>query len=473
MKRRSPLTPASHRHTGHRKAQKGPAPRFKPVILPEPVTIERLSHDGRGIAHWQGKTMFVVGGLPGERVDVRLVAEQTRFTEAQVIAWQTQSPERQAPPCEHYDQCGGCQLQHLAPAAQLVQKQNTVLDQLARWASLEPQYLATPITSPSEGYRHRARLGVRTDRGGTVTLGFRRRRQNQLVDIEHCAVLAEPLNALLPPLREWLSALSPRDAVSHVELLLAEEGPALVIRQVKTLARTDRWGLANRLPTVAPEHIWFQPPKDELLVGVEGQEVDPRLSYQLPDFDVTLAFHPRDFTQVNATVNQRMVAQAVQWLAPQPGERVLDLFCGMGNFTLPLARSGARLVGLEGSATMVERGRQNARRNGLDVVFETANLADAGRTPGTLWRGGFRGGSSAPGPDAVLLDPPRDGAREILAPLAQLKPERLVYVSCNPATLARDAGELAVAGYDLQSLGVLDMFPHTEHVESMALFRRR
>ncbi|WP_347332165.1 23S rRNA (uracil(1939)-C(5))-methyltransferase RlmD [Marinimicrobium locisalis] len=435
--------------------------------MPDPQTVERLSHDGRGIVRWQGKTLFVAGALPGETVTVRLVGEQSRFAEGEVIDVVDASSERQPPPCRHYGTCGGCQLQHLNPRSQLAAKEQALLDQLQRGSKLSPKQLAPAIESSAEGYRQRARLGVWTEKDGTVTLGFRRKRERALTPIDSCEVLVPALNALLTPLKEWLKGLERAGAVSHIELLLADEGPAMVLRELKPLTPLDleRLGSAEAglkgLETL-DDRIWRQTEAPGLL-DVAGQPCDPRLHYGLPDFDLALAFHPQDFTQVNAGVNRAMVRQALDWLAPAPGEQILDLFCGMGNFTLPLARSGARVRGLEGSDRMVGRARENARRHGLSAEFAVANLA---RPDARLWPDG--------GPlDAVLLDPPREGARALMAPLAQLRPRRLVYVSCNPATLARDAGELAAAGYDLQSLGVLDMFPHTEHVESMALFVRR
>ncbi|WP_051235639.1 23S rRNA (uracil(1939)-C(5))-methyltransferase RlmD [Marinimicrobium agarilyticum] len=442
--------------------QQRPAARFQARVLPEPLAIERLSHDGRGIARWEGKTLFVAGALPGETVTVRLLGEQSRFAEGEVTEVLVPAAQRQTPPCRHYGTCGGCQLQHLAPRSQVAAKQQAVLDQLERQGKVRPKELVPAILSPSEGYRHRARLGVWTEKNGTVTLGFRRKRERTLTPIDACEVLAPALNALLAPLRGWLEGLERRDAVGHIELILSEEGPAMVVRELKALSPRDLQRLGTVGDGALGDRIWRQT-TSEGLSDLNGEPCDPRLHYGLPDFELDLAFHPQDFTQVNVEVNRAMVRQAVDWLAPQPGERVLDLFCGMGNFTLPLARSGAWVRGLEGSDAMVGRARENARRHGLEAEFDTANLA---RGDARLWPKGTP-------LDAVLLDPPRDGARELMAPLAQLRPRRLVYASCNPATLARDAGELATAGYDLQSLGVLDMFPHTEHVESMALFVRR
>lgn len=465
----------SRRPPGGRKGRPRSRPRAAPFTardLPGLFEVERLSHDGRGVARWEGKTLFVEGALPQEQVKVRLLGNQSRYAEGEALEYHNAAPERQTPPCRHYHQCGGCQLQHLTPEAQLEAKQTSLLEQLQRTAKLQPGHLVAPIASDSEGYRHRARLGVWYERGGEVTLGFRRKRQRELTPIDHCTVLAPELNRLLAPLKQWLSTLETRGAITHVEAMTGAPGPALVLREIKPLSPADQ-GRLHQLEADQDCVVWRQSGAASALLDSSGRPVDPRLSYFLPEDlsgglpgeALTLAFHPSDFTQVNPSVNQRMVQQAMDWLAVESGEKVLDLFCGIGNFTLPLARRGAQVLGLEGSQAMVERARDNARANGLtEARFEAADLTNTDlkrfkRTLGEV--------------DALLLDPPRDGARELIRGVGQLSPARVVYVSCNPATLARDAAELAAAGYHLQSLGVLDMFPHTEHMESMALFIRR
>lgn len=431
-------------------------------LLPEPLEIARLSHEGRGITHWGGKTLFVEDALPGEIVTVQLQREQSRYAEGQVAKLLTPSPERRQAPCIHYGDCGGCQLQHMAPEAQLLAKQAGLLEQLAR-CKVQPKELLAPISSPSQGYRHRARLGVWYERDGSVTLGFRRKGRRDLTAITDCRVLAPELNRLLSPLQGWLEGLRSRAAISHIELLASGGETALVLRELTPLKPVD----LDALESLSAEFdckIWRQASDQQALLDLTGQPCDPRLTYELPEFDVRLGFHPGDFVQVNPGVNRAMVTQAMTLLAPGPGQAILDLYCGMGNFTLPIARSGARVMGWEASRAMVERGRENASGNGLShAEFGWADLSK----PSARQLQGQMGELAG-----VLLDPPREGARSVLSCLAQLSPERLVYVSCNPATLARDAADLATQGYDLHVLGVLDMFPHTQHSESMALFLR-
>jgi len=455
---------AAHKGRGgfKRSGRARATPKATDRLLPEPFEIEGLSHEGRGIARWNGKTLFVEGALPGETVTVRLRREQSRHAEGQVVELLSRAPERRAAPCQHYEACGGCQLQHMAPEAQLETKQAGLLEQLAR-SGLQPRELLPAITSASEGYRHRARLGVWYQEDGPVILGFRRKGRRELTAISDCRVLAPKLNRLLPALQTWLSGLQSRKAISHIEALASGGEAALVLRELTPLSRSDLVTL-EALGSEFKCHIWRQTNDHEALLDLAGRPCDPRMSYTLPGFDVRLSFHPGDFVQVNPAINRAMVAQAMNLLDPRPGQTLLDLYCGMGNFSVPMARSGARVMGWEASQTMVDRGRENARANGLDNLdFGCADLArpSARRLKGQLGN-----------PDGVLLDPPREGARQLLPALAQLSPPRLVYVSCNPATLARDAADLAAQGYDLQALGVLDMFPHTQHSESMALFLR-
>jgi len=423
--------------------------------------IDRMSHDGRGITQWNNKTLFVDGALTGERISARLVEEHSRYADARVDQILASSADRQDPPCAHYALCGGCQLQHLNAAQQVSMKQAAVLEQLERWGGVTPKRVVPPILSSSEAYRRTARLGVWYEADGSVTLGFRQRHSKTLVQVDACLVLAPSLNRLLAPLKHWLTELRAVKAVTHIELIDSTQGSAMVVRNTKKLAEADLVNLAE----LARQHqvqVWLQSGEGSGLQDLSGAAVDPRLSYRLPAFDVTLAFHPQDFTQVNAQVNEQMVAQAVEWLALKGTERVLDLFCGIGNFTLPIARRCAEVVGMEAVDSMVQRGRENAAAQQMtNVQFIAADLAKTSenrlhQTCGKI--------------DAVLLDPPRDGAKEIITKLHQLSPKRIVYVSCNPATLARDAKVLVDAGYQLDSVGVMDMFPHTGHVESMALF---
>jgi 23S rRNA (uracil1939-C5)-methyltransferase len=426
-------------------------------------TIDRMSHDGRGITQWNGKTLFVEGTLTGERISARLVRDHARYAEARIDKLLDAAPERVEPICAHYSECGGCQLQHFDIEQQVAYKQAAVLQQLELWGGVKPKHILPPIRSAHQGYRRCARLGIDyTD--GEVTLGFRKRNSNQLVQVNLCSVLAPELNRLLAPIKTWLIELRAAQAVTHIELIHTEQKTAVVLRHVQPLTAVD----LQKLATLSAEWnftAWLQGSEAHQLQDVSGQNVDPRMSYRLSDYELELDFHPHDFIQVNPEVNARMVAQAVHLLALKGSERVLDLFCGIGNFTLPLARNCAQVIGIEAVDAMVQRGRENATKLGIqNAQFTAANL---------LTMTEHRLNQTCGKIDAVLLDPPRDGAKEIIAKLAQLSPKRIVYVSCNPATLARDAKVLVAAGYLLDSVGVLDMFPHTAHVESMALFIKR
>jgi len=424
------------------------------------LQVDRLGHDGRGIASWQGKTLFIQGALAGERVSARFVRDHTRFAEAVVDEVIFASDVRQEPPCPHYVTCGGCQLQHLQPEQQLLLKQSIVVEQMQRWGKQQVTRLLDPITSADHGYRNRARLGVWYETDGSVTLGFRQRQSNQLTDIARCLVLPDSLNALLGPVREWLTTEHTARAITHVELIAGEPQPAIILRHTKTPGERDWVGL-RLLEQSAACRIWMDDGSGTLK-DLFGNACDPRLFYRAGVEAPEIGWHPQDFVQVNSQVNTAMVAQAIKLLALKGRERVLDLFCGVGNFTLPLAAHCAEVVGVEAIESMVERGRENAALNGIDNArFIAADLTKLSVTQLKRHCGQI---------DALLLDPPRDGAKEILEHIGQLAIKRIVYVSCNPATLARDAGILAASGYQLKELGVMDMFPHTAHVESIALF---
>lgn len=434
-------------------------------------TIDRLSHDGRGVASLDGKTVFIDGALVGERVTARLVEDHARFIDARIDQLIESSAERVLPPCEHFASCGGCQLQYMQPSAQVEMKQKAVLEQLQRWGGVVPKKLLPPISAGDRAYRSRARLGVWYEDDGSVTLGFRQRYSNAITPISQCIVLVPELNALLAPLHKWLGELRAAKAVTHIELVKGQNQIVVILRHTKKLADADLEALAL-LEKQQACTVWLEPNGNQGLTDLAGQSCDPRLVYTVAG--VELAFHPQDFTQVNPEVNQQMVAQALELLDLKPADRVLDLFCGIGNFTLPIAQQCAEVVGIEAVESMVARGRENADRLQIgNAKFIAANLADMTHTQ--LQR---LGDMKAQEIAAILLDPPRDGAKDIIASILrlgaskQLSPKRIVYVSCNPATLARDSALLAEAGYRLEKLGVLDMFPHTSHVESMALFLR-
>ncbi|MCQ4312758.1 23S rRNA (uracil(1939)-C(5))-methyltransferase RlmD [Pseudomonas stutzeri] len=421
------------------------------------LNIERLANDGRGIAFLDGRTWFVEGALPGENVEARVLGARSQIVEARSERVLDASAPRRVEPCPHARVCGGCNLQHLAAADQLELKQRSLAEQLSRLAGIEPQIWATPLSGPEFGYRRRARLAVRWDnKARRLDVGFRAGASQDIVSIHECPVLVQPLQMLLPALLAVLQALDKPQAIGHVELF-SGTSEAVLVRHTVALADAD----LQRFKAFALEQgaqLWLQG---------EGQpqplESAYRLGYRLPAWDLELAWRPGDFVQVNAPVNEAMVAQALEWLVPEPGERVLDLFCGLGNFALPLARKGAEVIAVEGVEEMVERARTNAAHNGLENAhFYQADLSKP--LIEAQWaKGGFA---------AVLLDPPRDGALELARQMQTLGARRVVYVSCNPATLARDAAELVRQGFQLKRAGVLDMFPQTAHVEAMALFER-
>lgn len=442
--------------------------RRKQALPSEPIRcdIETLSHDGRGIARLEGKTQFVDGALSGETVMARYVGSRRRFDELRAQDVIDASDERVEPPCEFANLCGGCSLQHMAPDAQIAFKENTLREQFAHFGGIEPEEWVAPIRSASLGYRRKARLGVRfVPKRDSVLVGFREKRNSFLADIDRCVVLDPRIGDRITALRELLYSMDAYRTIAQIEVACGDDDAALVFRNMETLSTAD----VERLVAFGQTHdlhIYLQPKGPDTVHRIWPESSDrksERLSYQLVDDGLTMKFHPMDFTQVNAEINQNMIRQALDWLAPEPDDRVLDLFCGLGNFTLPLARRAAEVVGVEGDEAMVVRGRENAETNGLDNTrFHSADLqADFTHAP---WaREGF---------DRILIDPPRSGAQDVCQHMAAFGAKRIVYVSCNPATLARDAGTLVASGYRLIRAGVMDMFPHTTHVESMALFER-
>jgi len=438
----------------------------KKKLPQEPVErlIESLSHDGRGVAHDQGKTQFIEGALPGERVLARYTNKRRRFDELRTEEVLDGAPGRVEPPCPHAGICGGCSLQHLGSDAQIQFKESTLREQFAHFGGIAPEQWESPMRGPTLGYRRKARLGVRYVRKrDEVLIGFREKGNSFIADIDACAVLDPRVGTRLTDLRVLVRSLSVYESLPQIEVACGDDAVALVFRHLQPLTGEDR----ERLIQFGQAHdlqIYLQPGRPDSVHRIWPETGAERLSYRLASVDLELAFHPMDFTQVNAEINQKMVDRALEWLEPGPDDRVLDLFCGLGNFSLPMARHAGRVVGIEGDSAMVERGAENARANGLDnLSFGCANLqADFTAEP---WaRDGF---------DKILIDPPRSGALEIAEYLPAFGAKRIVYVSCNPATLARDAGVLVRQGYRLVRAGVMDMFPHTTHVESIALFERR
>ncbi len=394
---------------------------------------------------------------------VRVDRTHGRYLEGYAARIDEASSERRIPRCEHSERCGGCSLQYLDELAQPGHKQQAVLDQLERIARLKPQRVEPPLTSPAFGYRTRARLAVYFHRKQKQLLvGFREARSRQVIHLNQCPVLAPELESLIQPLQQLLLEMDARDRVSHLELLQGEDGPAVLFRHLQELSGED----LHRLQRFAENHLQqlYLQPGDSASVHCFWQRgEDSQLRYSLPRYSLSLAYQPLDFTQVNPVVNEAMVTQAMAWLAPQPGELVLDLFCGLGNFSLPAAKGGANVIGVEGSAAMVQRALENARTAGVDdISFHALDLTQPGQLQAIC----------EPGVDKVILDPPRAGATEVVAEICQLGPGSILYVSCDPATLARDAAQLRDRGYSLERLCTMDMFPQTGHIESMALFVR-
>jgi len=435
------------------------------------VVITALDQEGRGVARVGGKATFVEGALIGETVAVEILRSKPSYDLARMRELLAASPARTTPPCPWFGVCGGCSLQHLDPAAQVAVKQRVLEDALWHIGRVRAEQMLAPIHGITWGYRHRARLSVRdVPKKGGVLVGFRERKSTYVADMTSCLVLPPRISALLPALRALIGALSVHDRVPQIELAVGEATDenrgepvdVLVLRNLAPLTVTDEQALA----AFAARHgvyLYLQP-KGPASVH-QLQSPAPRLCYALPDFGVTLDFEPTDFTQVNASLNRVLVRRAIALLEPAPGERVADFFCGLGNFTLPIARRGAAVVGVEGSRTMIDRAQGNADRNGLSerARFVVADLFTATRES-----------IESLGPlDKILVDPPREGAVELVKALPEERLSRIVYVSCNPATLARDAAVLVhERGFTLAAAGVANMFPHTAHVESIALFTR-
>jgi 23S rRNA (uracil1939-C5)-methyltransferase len=431
---------------------------------PEQADIVDLTHEGEGVARIDGKTVFVADALPGERVQLRRTHRHRKVDHAVTEAVLSASPDRVEPRCPHFGTCGGCALQHLAPAAQLAFKQGQLVENLARLGSVQPERLLEPLTGPVWHYRRRARLGIKlVPRKGKVLVGFRERSAPYIADLRECHVLVEPVGRLIEPLGRLVEHLSIADRVPQAEVAVSDDIVAFVLRVLVPPSSDD----LVRLETFEREHgvrFYLQPAGPDSVVPLRPASSSSPLSYRLDVDDVVIDFEPTDFVQVNGVLNQAMVVRAIEALDPQPGDGVLDLFCGLGNFSLPLARHVGVVAGVEGDAGLVQRARANANRNHVtNVEFHVANLFED--VVGLPWtRRAY---------DRVLLDPPRAGAREILPMAAASGARRVVYISCHSGSLARDAGLLVREhGFRLSAAGVMDMFPHTTHVEAMAIFDR-
>lgn len=418
------------------------------------VTVDELDPFGQGVARHQGKTLFISGALPGEQAEVTLVEEKRQYARGKTTRLLSLSPERVTPRCPHFTRCGGCQQQHAAEPLQQRSKA-AALSRMLSQAAQRTVAVDAILAGPAWGYRRRARLGLQWQpKTRELRMGFRQEASNDLVAIRTCPILAPELEALLLPLRDCLSALRAASRLGHLELVLADNGPLVVLRHLDALHADDR----EKLERFSHEQrLMLFLDDGERLEQVRGDEPFYHSG------DVRLTFSPQDFIQVNDAVNQQMVAQAIAWLDLQPEDRVLDLFCGMGNFTIPVGKIVQNAVGVEGVAALVRQAAYNAQLNNLkNVRFFQHNLEEeVTRQP---W--------AAQGFNKVLLDPARAGAAGVMAHLVKLAPERVVYVSCNPTTLARDSQTLLSAGYHLERVAMLDMFPHTRHLESMVLFSK-
>lgn len=426
------------------------------------VDIIDLSHDGRGVARIGGKTVFVAGALTGERARIRLVKRSRSFDEAKVEELLSRSPARVEPRCVHFGTCGGCSLQHLAPADQIAAKQRVLAENFERIGKVRPARWLDPLVDEPWGYRRKGRLSVKwVAKKDKAVVGFREDNPRFVADLSVCHTLLPQVGQRIAALGELVGSLEAKAQIAQIEIAAGDDAVALAFRNLQPLSEHDRAALVafGQAHGIA---ILLQPGGPDSLAPLWPESVP--LSFRIPEFDVDIAFRPLDFVQVNAGMNRRMVARALELLDPRPEDAVLDLFCGLGNFTLPIARRAGAVVGVEGDAALVARSRENAARNGIgNGEFFAADLFQDHR--GAPW--------ATRRYDKLLLDPPRSGAADVLDYLPRKGTDRVVYVSCHPGSLARDAGLLVERhGFRLEAAGVMDMFPHTAHVESIALFER-
>jgi len=428
------------------------------------VAIESLDQEGRGIAHADGKVIFIEGALTGEVVSYASYRKKPAFELAQMTQLHKAASIRVEPRCAHYGVCGGCSMQHLDTRVQVAVKQRILEDSLARIGKVKPQSILPAIYLITYLAEMRARISAKyVIKKEKMLVGFHEKRSSFVADMQNCEILAPKIAGLIQPLAVLIEGLSIRDKLPQIEVAVGENVDALVLRIMAPLSAEDE----TALRAFADRHriqFWLQTKGPETIVPFYPLDA-PALSYSLPEFGITMPFAPSEFTQVNSELNRVMISRAMRLLVPQANERIVDFFCGLGNFTLPIARSGAQVLGVEGSDALVKRAAQNARTNELsgNTEFRSMNLFEM--TEASL--------ASLGKFDKWLIDPPRDGAMELVKAITpEIAPERIVYVSCNPATLARDAFELVQRGYTLKSAGVMNMFPQTSHVESIAVFER-
>lgn len=426
--------------------------------------ISALDYEGRGVAKVGGKTVFIKGALPSERVGFRIVRQKKQFDEAETVAIFKVSDERTVPQCRYFERCGGCSLQHISPAAQVAFKQRMMEEQLERIGKVKPKQILPPIYGHVWHYRDRARFSVSLDKLCRLKLGFQAKKTNDVVDISSCMLLPKPVSDKLPAIRGLLQDLAEEGSVARfAEFYRGSEITVLNIAFKSKLRQNEENRIRQWFDSELSDgwQVWLQ------IEGGVSQpfypKTDKTLKYTLPEFGIEMPFRPGDFTQINTDTNRLMVSRAVKMLDIRRGERIADLFCGLGNFSLPIAKSGADVVGIEGAENLVRRAQQNARLNGCDrqTDFIAANLFDCTEKTVASW-GRF---------DKMLIDPPRSGAYEVVKSLhTPYLPQKIVYVSCNPSTLARDAGVLVEKGYMLSQAGIMNMFAQTSHTESVAVF---
>jgi 23S rRNA (uracil1939-C5)-methyltransferase len=425
--------------------------------------IDSLSHEGRGISHVTGKTTFIDGALPGETVRFRYRRQRSRFDEGFTESVLKVAPDRVDPKCEHFGLCGGCSLQHMAPGMQLKHKQDVLLEQFSHIGDVKPGSILPPLTGPVWGYRHRARLGVKyVQKKGKVLVGFREKRSAYITDLKQCEVLHPQVGYKLGALQELISNLSIYEQLPQIEVAVGDSETTLVFRHLVELSDTD----IEKLNTFSEKYnvsVYLQSGGPDTVKPINSNN-KRSLTYRLDDHDLVIEFNPTSFIQINADINKAMINRVLDLLEPQSEESVLDLFCGLGNITLPLARYSGNVTGIEGDKNLIEQAKLNARRNRINnVEFYMEDLANIDQQAAYINKSYHK----------IVLDPPRTGAQEIITAMDLSNVSKLVYVSCNPATLARDAGILVrERGLILTQAGVMDMFPHTSHVESVALFEQ-
>lgn len=427
--------------------------------------IIALSHDGRGITHIEGKTTFVSNALVDEEMLVTITKKHSRYLEAIPVTRVSSSPDRVEPHCQHFGLCGGCSLQHLSTHAQLAHKEKTLFEQLKHFGKVTPRTRLTPLTGTVWGYRRKARLGVRyVEKKGRVLVGFREKSSRYLADIDRCVTLHPMVGERIIALKNFLLTLEGYRHIAQIEVAIGDDHGALVIRHLEPLSSIDQTHWQNFGKQTGLQ-IYFQPnPPLPLKKLWPNDELD-YLHYDLPTYQLTMRFHPLDFVQINAEINQIMIQQALSLLEPTTSDTILDLFCGLGNFTLPIAKQAKAVIGIEGHAEMVKRATENASLNQIsNATFYAANLDQP--SPNATWLQKTY--------DKILLDPARTGAQYIIPYFSQLGAKRIVYISCNPATLARDANVLVhQLGYTLKAAGIINMFPQTSHIEAITVFEAK